>query len=59
MSLNAINKKTDFFIAEMEIIEEGRNFRRIYDHELPRLMESLEKYLPYALKVCFFTAGIY
>jgi hypothetical protein len=36
---------------EMEIIPEGKNFRLLNDDELPRILETLEKHLPYSLKV--------
>lgn len=35
----------------MEILPEGKNFRLVNDDELPTLLDVLEKYLPYSLKV--------
>lgn len=35
----------------MEIIPEGKNFRLVHDDELPSILDALEKYLPYSLKV--------
>lgn len=35
----------------MEIIPEGKNFRLVNDDELPRILETLEKYLPHSIKV--------
>lgn len=35
----------------MEIIPEGKNFRLANDDELPRILETLEKYLPHSIKV--------
>jgi hypothetical protein len=39
------------FRLEMEIIAEGKNFRLVHDDELASILEVLEKYLPYSLKV--------
>lgn len=36
---------------EIEIKPEGRNFRMVSDDELPKILETLEKYLPYSMKV--------
>lgn len=35
----------------MEIIAEGKNFRMVSDDELPKILETLEKYLPHSIKV--------
>lgn len=40
-----------FHSLEMEIKSEGRNFRMVSDDELPKILETLEKYLPYSMKV--------
>lgn len=36
---------------EEEIIAEGKNFRLVPKEELEEIMEYLEQYLPYSLKV--------
>ena len=36
---------------EIEIKPEGKNFRMVSDDELPKILETLEKYLPYSMKV--------
>lgn len=39
--------------TEMEIIQEGRNFRLIQDSELSDVLVILNQYLPESLKVYF------
>jgi hypothetical protein len=39
------------FVAEMEVVPYGKNFRLVPEDELPELLEYLSQYLPQSLKV--------
>lgn len=39
------------FVAEMEIVPEGKNFRLVTEDELPAIADILVQYMPESLKV--------